>query len=292
MDFMHFQLLLDGCGKWQVLGKMRDKFLPKVTQKLPGSYQLCTSYKSSTLSNQKSDSYSRKMFLARILPFSILLLIPINKASAGYCSAQSSSCGQQCNTETDCLGGDCKKVKDNCPKATDYCDAESGECPEYRTSEGYCNHESGSECGEPCTDDTPGKCWVDQDDCTPIGKCNYKSESKCGNECCSADDCSPGQCWVEITDHECDEILLYYCDTDSGDKCGQQCLQDDSECSSGHCVEYKSACGGNGYCDAQSDNCGDECSEDSKCSGGYCLEIAQSCKSTITIGTYIGAEPG
>lgn len=125
------------------------------------------------------------------------------------------------------------------------------------------------------------------------GHCNYLSRYKCGQPCTTESQCTPGSCWADIRENECDDILKYYCDSQSGVRCGQKCNdENDSNCSPGHCVAYEAPCSGSGYCNLESSNCGASCTNDSSCSGGHCLKEEQTCMSTATIGTYIGALPG
>ena len=220
------------------------------------------------------------MLGSRELLLLLSVLVVVTRGLGGYCTAQSDNCGQQCSSQSDCLGGRCQEDREEC----------------YQTNyTGKCNR--GDKCGRPCNtnaDCTPpegGQCWKE----VTCGKCNYLSRYKCGRLCGVEADCSPGNCWGAISKYECDDILRFFCDANSGSHCGQQCKEEkDSECSSGgHCVTYHASCGGkDGYCSLESGNCGSSCTSDSDCTNGYCLEDRETCVSTITIGTYTGALPG
>ena len=218
-------------------------------------------------------------FSPKILFFFGLISIAVSQVV----HAGSDDCGRRCDTKTDCPGGNCRKDINACP------DAAGGESKSYN---GKCS--SGNKCGMPCNTDADcspdgGSCWAVVD----CGKCNYKSGYKCGLPCKLDGDCFTGQCWAKIDKNECADILLYYCDAQSSNKCGRKCNEGGTECSPGQCVKYETPCGENaGYCDLRSTNCGTSCKGDSQCYGGHCMKDKLNCQSRINIGTYIGAMPG
>lgn len=194
--------------------------------------------------------------------------------------------GQQCNLDD----GTCAQLF-ACCAGEDMCSmALDGECPD-----GAEQLEAGvtcadSPCGSSCTPETEGADCAMNEFCNPdTNRCQEGCRLEAGS--CPGESCDPEtrEC-VELPCVASDDCESYqFCD-EIGNTCADGCQSDDDcpvdgeICDAGQCVERcdpneVGACGEGSYCDAQTQNCREECDEHEDCEGNEaCNPVNNQCE--------------